>query len=331
MLTLLLLACRVELGAPDAGPPSSTGPAELWVYTSMYEEVIAALEPQLKVAFPALNVRWYQAGSEKVAQRAETEWEAGSGQACLIMTSDPFWYADLAARGRLRPYVPPAALAMERAWVAPTHSTARLSTMVLAVNASIIAEGEGPKSFQELSDARFRDKVSMPDPLASGTAFTTLAFLQDRYGWDYIAALRANGLVAAGGNSSVLQRLESGERPIGVLLLENVLKARSKGSPILPIIPSDGAIAIPGPVAITADCPHPLQAQALADWMLGAEAQAAMVGGFMHSPFTSVDPPAGAPGLEGLNLLPWTAEFTSSVAENAASFKESYARIAAGP
>lgn len=331
MFALMLLACRVELGAPGPEAQSAGGTTEVWVYTSMYEEVIAALEPEIKASFPQLNVRWYQAGSEKVAQRAEAEWEAGSGQACLIMTSDPFWYADLAARGRLRRYVPPEALGMDRSWVAATHSTARLSVMVLAANESLVPEGERPSSFRELADERFRDRVSMPDPLSSGTAFTTLAFLQSVYGWDFVQALRANGLVAAGGNSSVLQRVESGERPIGVLLLENVLKARSKGSPILPIVPSDGAVAIPGPVAITADCAHPLEAQALADWMLEPRAQQAIVGGFMHSPFPDQAPPSGGPGLESLNLLPWTTEFTAAVSGDAAAIKERYARIAAGP
>lgn len=330
MLILSLLACRIEVGnqAQNQGP--SEGPVELWVYTSMYQSVLDELDPMLLEEMPGVEVKWFQSGSEKVAQRLEAEWAAGGSDACVLMTSDPFWYQALTERGALRPYVSPQALALDRQWVNATYTTARLSTMVLAVHEGLVPEEEQPSSFEDLMDPRFEGRLSTPDPLSSGTTFTTMAFLQDAYGWTYFETLRAQGTVSAGGNSSTLQRIESSERPVGVLLLENLLKAAESDSPAKPIFPSDGAIAIPGPIAITSECRHPLQAQAFVDWMLSEKAQSAIVGGYMHSPFPGAAPPAGAPPLEEMSLRPWSAEFTQKTASQAESLKERYAEIVTG-
>ena len=119
MLILSLLACRIEVGnqAQTQGP--SEGPVELWVYTSMYQSVLDELDPMLAEELPGVQVKWFQSGSEKVAQRLEAEWAAGGSDACVLMTSDPFWYQALSERGALRPYVSPQALALDRQWVNP--------------------------------------------------------------------------------------------------------------------------------------------------------------------------------------------------------------------
>lgn len=330
MLLLSLLACRIEVGnqAQNQGP--SEGPVELWVYTSMYQSVLDELDPMLAQDLPGVQVEWFQSGSEKVAQRLEAEWAAGGSEACVLMTSDPFWYQALTERQALRPYVSPQALALDRQWVSPTYTTARISTMVLAVHAEQIPEEERPQSFQDLTNPRYAGKVSTPDPLSSGTTFTTMAFLQQAYGWPYFETLRGQGTVSAGGNSSTLQRIESSERPVGVLLLENLLKAAESGSPATPIFPEDGAIAIPGPIAITAECAHPLQAQAFVDWMLSDKAQQAVVGGYMHSPFPGAAPPKGAPALQDIVMRPWSGDFTAQTASQAEALKERYAEIVTG-
>ena len=54
------------------------------------------------------------------------------------------------------------------------------------------------------------------------------------------------------GNVSVITRIETRERPVGVVLLENILKAQAKGSPVKAIYPTDGGIPVPSPIARSA-------------------------------------------------------------------------------
>lgn len=325
---LLLAACRVEVGPPAGVPEASEGPVqgEVWVYTSMYQSVIDALEPDLERALPGVDVRFYQAGSEKVAQRYEAEIEAGGSPACLLMTSDPFWYVDLKRRGLLRRHFAPTILHVDRGLVDRDGfwATSRISLMVLAVNERVPPEAR-PRSFADLAAPALRDRFSVADPLASGTAFTTLAFWLEDGGWERVEALDANGMIAAGGNSSVLTRVETGEREVGAILLENLLAADRKGSPAAPVYPSDGAIVVPGPIALTAGCPNAAAARAVYDYVLSPSGQEAIVAGDMYAALPEMPPPAGAPSLADIAVRPWPEGFADRVAGERVATKERWA------
>jgi iron(III) transport system substrate-binding protein len=326
---ILLCACRIELGPPDGAPlgvDADGGPSgEVWIYTSMYPPVIDALEELIAERYPAVEPRWYQAGSEKVAQRAEAEWSAGGSPACLLMTSDPFWYARLEQQGRLQPHLAPNVLKLDRALVDDdgTWVTARQSLVVLAVSEAI-PEGDRPEAFQALAEPAWSGKITSGDPLASGSSFTWLAFAIRDHGWDYVNALRANGLVAAGGNSAVLNRVQTGERPVGVILLENLLTAEPPG--VATVFPTDGAVVVPGPLAMTADCRNPVAAGAIYDLVLSEEGQRRIVAGDMYGVLPTLDPPAGAPPLSAIAVRPWTPGLADEIVVEQSAIKDRWTR-----
>ena len=66
--------------------------------------------------------------------------------------------------------------------------------------------------------------------------------LQYNYGWDYFKKLKENRTISQGGNSSVLRRIQSKERPIGWVLLENVLRFQKKDPRLKIIYPKDGVV-----------------------------------------------------------------------------------------
>ncbi len=120
-------------------------------------------------------------------------------------------------------------------------------------------------------------------------------------------------------------RIETGERPVGILLLENILAARRKGSPIEAVFPSDGAVAVPGPVAIPAGCPNPRAAEAVVDWLLAEEAQTLIARGDMYPVLPGVPPPPGAPPLDTIAVRPWTAEILADTVKRQAEIKSRWA------
>ena len=79
--------------------------------------MIEQLDPLLKKHHPDVEVKWYRAGSEKVATRLDTELRAGGTEADLVLTSDPFWYLKLKKEGRTLPYVTKDLLAIPRQFV----------------------------------------------------------------------------------------------------------------------------------------------------------------------------------------------------------------------
>jgi len=164
----------------------------------------------------------------------------------------------------------------------------------------------------------------MGDPLKSGTNFTTVASLVRDDDWSLLEGWAANGLVAAGGNSAVLQRLESGERPVGVILLENLLPRVADESPLRVVYPEDGAVPIPSPIAILASTQRPALAKQVYDAMFSADVQAAIVAGHMYSPLPGLAAPAGAKPWSELALAPWDAAFVTWVRDRRSEIKRRF-------
>jgi iron(III) transport system substrate-binding protein len=328
---LVLAGCRIETAAPQAGGSAqaqSDAPAgEVWVYTSMYRHVLDAFDPLLKKQLPGVTVKWFQAGSEKVASRLEAELAAGGTQADILLTSDPFLYARYKEKGRWLRYASPNGLRTPRTLIdLDGHfEAARLSTMVL-----VYREGEpAPESFAALAEPAWKDGVALGDPLTSGTAFTWAVFTWIRSGSDAFSKLRANGAQVAGGNAAVMQKVEGKEAKVGVVLLENVLAAQARGSKVVAAWPSDGAVLVPGPVAILKSSRNPVAAKAVVDVLLSPEGQALIAEkGEMHAVDPRAPGPHGEQGLEALmpKTQPWSEEVLARGLKEGAAIKEAFAR-----
>ncbi len=309
---------------------SCSGKKKLWIYTSIYKEVIETMREPLQKAMPAdVEVVWFQSGSENIASKLNAELAAGATRADLVLTSDPFWYYELKQEGKLLPYKSPAAKDIPDIYVDPDGAFAgvRLPVMVIGYNSRYFAnESELPKNWKDLADPRFKRLISMPNPLESGSSFTAIALLQKKYGWDFFEKLRSNDIIAAGGNSSVITRIETRERPLGIVLLENVLKAWDKDSPVRPLYPADGTIPVLSPIAILRDSRNPDLAKIAYDWFFTPEAQNAIVLGSMYSLVETAPSPGRAKPYAELkaSMMPWSAEILAQMYAERASIKSKF-------
>lgn len=326
-VAVLLAGCRIERVSPSAGAAEGGDEpqGDLWVYTSMYRHVVDALDPVIAKALPKVKVHWFQGGSEKVMARLEAELAAGGTQADVVLTSDPFFYQRFKDEGRWQRYVSPNAVRISRQLIDPdgAFTAVRLSTMVMIRSKDVPA----PESFGALREPPFKDQVALGDALTSGTAFTWAIFTEAARGEPWFRMLRLNGARVAGGNAAVLQKVQSGEAKVGVVLLENALKAKAEGAPIEIAWPADGAVVIPGDAAIFASTRHRRAAEGLIDVLLSPEGQDVIVRlGDMHG----VDPravgPRGEPGVEGLLLRsqPWTEGMRESGAQTGDQVKRRF-------
>ncbi len=306
---------------------------ELWIYTSLYKEVIAEMEPLLKAAIPEAEIKWFQGGSENVAGKVNAELAGGKTKADLILTSDPFWYQELKQSGKLLAYDSAATKDVPSELKDPDHAfvTVRIPLMVMAYHSESLQPDQLPKSWKDLTLPRFNKKLSMGSPLESGTSFTAVALLSRLLGWDYFKDLRKQDLVAAGGNSSVITRIETREKILGVVLLENILKAQAKGSPVKAIYPEDGSIPVPSPIAIMKSTQNPEVAKKIVDWFFSEAAQRAIVKGGMYSPLDKIESPVNAkPWAEvKRQMLPWNSKILAELFSSRDQIKTQFSEIIA--
>lgn len=323
------LGCRVELGAPGAsGQPAQNGGGPVLVYTSMYRPVVEALTAALAADLPAVQVQWYQAGSEKVAARLDTERAAGACPADLLATSDPAHFQRLKAQGALQPVLPVGALHVPRRLVDADGAfvALRVSTMVLAWHQQ---EPAPPARTADLWSDTLTGQAAVGDPLTSGTFFTSLAILERVHGPDLFDRMRAHQVVAAGSNAAVLEKLLGREKRAGMLLLENVLMARAAGQPVAWRVPEDGVVMVPGPVGVLRDAPHPVAARQVLEWLFSPRAQRILVDvGMMHAAREDLPPPPGVPPLQDLapHALQLEAGTWEALERDGGAIKERFSR-----
>ena len=127
----------------------------------------------------------------------------------------------------------------------------------------------------------------------------------------------------------MITRIETRERPVGIVLLENILKAQKKGSPVRPHYPSDGSIAVPSPIAIMSDTRNPEIAKKIYDWFFSDEAQRAIVKGNMYSPLVRISAPVGAISwLEiSTKMMKWNPELLSELYEKRDEIKKRFTDV----
>lgn len=304
---------------------------ELWIYTSLYKDTISDIQPQLEKQFPDIKFNFYQAGSEEVAAKVNAEDLAGGTKADVLISSDRFWYEDLAKQKKLAIYKPKGAEKIAAALKSPEgyYSTLSIPVMVLAYNNEAIPEAAAPKTFKEMGEEKWKGKFSTGSPLASGTNFTTVAFLQKHYGWDYFKSLKKNETISEGGNGAVIRRLQTKERPVGWVLLENVLRFQDTDKRIKYVLPEDGAVIQNNIIAIAEKSKSKEAAQKFVEWMYGAEGQQAMIKSFMYSPVPGFAAPKGAPELKKVlaKAKPWSPALLKEFMDEREKIKDNYSKI----
>ena len=144
----------------------------------------------------------------------------------------------------------------------------------IAYNTKMVAEQDVPKTWEGLTDPKWRGKVVIEDGLSP------LARLLPALGRDGVIDLAkrivANRPIYADGQPASAAKVVSGEAPIGAVGLSAALEEREKGAPIGLIYAEPQALISQLVVYVAKGSPHPNLAKLWAAWMAseGMNAQA---------------------------------------------------------
>ena len=291
IMTLSLAACGpTQTGIDTDGleiHEEVTG--KVVIYTSMYQDIIEALQVTLDTVFPNCEIEFFQGGTGTIQSKVTAELEGGKLGCDILMVAEPAYALELKELGLLHAYDSP-----EKENLAFDYDPegywypVRISNMVLAYNPDLYSEDEVASSFYDFAnDPDLKVMISMSNPLTSGTALASAVGLSSTYGYEYFDALAAQDVMVESG-SVALTKLETGECKEIMILEESVLKKREEeGSSIACIYPTDGTIVCPSPIMTITDemsaNANSAACEVITDWFLSLEGQSAIVAGWMHS------------------------------------------------
>ncbi len=146
-----------------------------------------------------------------------------------------------------------------------------LHLLVLLQNTKLVPEGQGPKSWADLLDPKWKGKIAFTDPANSGSAFQTVTMLVDLWGggdagWKKVGELFKN-MKVLNRSSLVFQGVGNGEYPLGISLEYAGPLWASNGAPVKVVYPADGTTASMEGVAVIKGGPNTDSARAYVDYI----------------------------------------------------------------
>jgi iron(III) transport system substrate-binding protein len=146
-----------------------------------------------------------------------------------------------------------------------------LHLLVILQNTKLVPADQGPKSWADLLDPKWKGKIAFTDPANSGSAYATVTMLVDLWGggeagWKKVGELFKN-MKVLNRSSLVFQGVGNGEYPLGISLEYAGPMWAAGGAPVKVIYPADGTTASMEGVAVVKGGPNPESARAFVDYI----------------------------------------------------------------
>ena len=146
-----------------------------------------------------------------------------------------------------------------------------ISPVAIGINTKLVPAGEEPKTWDDLTNPKWKGQVAIGHPGFSGSAGVWVMAMERLYGWGYFDRLAKNEPQIGRSIVDAVNLILSGERKIAMVPISNVLEAEAKGQPVKIIYPSDGTLVLGGSTLIPAKAPHPNAAKLFLEYMMSKE------------------------------------------------------------
>ena len=248
----------------------------LTIYSPHGRDHLTLLEHEFERLHPDIDVRWLDLGSQEVLDRLR--FERVNPQADVWFGGPTTLFARGVAESLLAPYRPNWADAVDTSGVGPDdfYFPVYRTPAIIAYNNLAVPDSEAPRDWDDMLAPRWRDRVLIRDPVASGTMRAIWGMILER-------SLRRTGDTTEG--IAWLRRLDGQTRTYALspaLLdaklarqeglvtlwdLPDILISRSKGMPFGYVFPRSGTPVIDDAIALVRGCKHPAAAKEFIDYV----------------------------------------------------------------
>lgn len=272
----------VALGALLLAACGGKGRTVLTVYSPHGKELLGFYEKAFEQAHPDVDVQWVDLGSQDVLDRLRSE--KANPQADVWFGAPAEIFNHAAVEGLLDPYRP--------TWASHVPVDAHdprdrwygtyLTPEVIAYNSQLVPAAQAPADWDAVLDPRWKGKVVIRDPVASGSMRAIFAAILQRsiartgstaQGWDWLRRLDASTKEYVINPTMLYQELGQGDGLVSLWDMPDIalLQQRTK-YPIAYTIPSSGTPLLVDGIAIVHGAKHPALAKEYYEFVTTAAA-----------------------------------------------------------
>jgi len=252
------------------------------VYSPHGRDQLVLLEREFERRRPDIDVRWLDMGSQEILDRLR--FERVNPQADVWFGGPSSTFDRGIGDSLLQPNRPEWAGAVGPAGVGPRdlYYPVYRTPAVIAYNNRVVRAEDAPKDWDDVLQPRWRNKVLIRDPMASGTMraiWGLFIFRSLRETGDTTRAMRwlrhlDAQTVAYTLNPAILdEKLARAEGLVTLWDLPDILISRSKGMPFGYVFPTSGTVVIDDPVGLVRGARHVAAARAFIDFVGSVDAQ----------------------------------------------------------
>ncbi|HKS27220.1 MAG TPA: extracellular solute-binding protein [Pyrinomonadaceae bacterium] len=281
--TILLLVCALalSLSCGRGGGGSGSGPT-LLIYTPHGQDMLKDFVARYKAVHPEANVQFLDMGSQEVLARVRAE--RNRPQADLWWGASHLSFQAAAEENLLAPYkptwadkIPAASRDAEDRWYG-TYQTPE----VIVYNTQLVRPEEAPKDWDDVLDARWRDKILIRNPNPSDSMRVIFGAMIWRFyretnspqgGYDWLRKLDANVHEYTVDGTLMMQKLARGEGALSLWNMPDVwIYKEQKGLAHLAYtFPASGTPVITDGIAIVRGAPHEAEARRFYEFVTSPE------------------------------------------------------------
>jgi len=272
VLALLVAACQRD------------GRTPLVIYSPHGRDLLTLLERRFEQLHPDVDVRWLDMGSQEVYDRLRSEranpqadvWFGGPAtifargvRDSLLEAFRPNWAEAIAAHGR---------------GPGDRYFAAYETPAVIVYAEQAVKPDEAPRDWDDLLDPRWKGKILIRDPLASGTMRAVWGMIIERglrqthdtaAGFQWLRRLDAQTKEYVLNGPLLDQKIVRQEGLVTIWDLPDILLSRRDGLPLGYVFPRSGTPVIEDAIGVVRNARHRVPARAFVEYVGSVAAQLA--------------------------------------------------------
>ena len=255
---------------------------EVVLYSSNSVEAINAVTDEFNKKYPDIRISPVRGSTGAMMQRIKAEAAAPK--------ADIFWSGGFPALGTYKEYFAsyqsgeaagfqPVYKGPDNLWVGTNAHV-----MVIMVNKRALKGDPVPKTWSDLADPRWKDRLVIGDPEKTSSSYATLWGINDSIGAAPLKGIARNATVVSTA-SQVYEGVAKGEFAVGMTMEYAAQEYVAGGNKDVQIIyPAEGTFIAPEGMALVKNSPNPQEARKFYDFLASRQAQEMLFKKFYRRP-----------------------------------------------